>query len=143
MTGLTDVATARRTRSGPKAFALHLAEMLVAMVAGMVVLGGALEGGLALAGTGLSDAPTALAAAVMAINMTVPMVWWMQYRGHPAKHSVEMAGSMVVPTAIIIATYWLGAIQSGGVMVAQHVVMIPAMVGVMLWRYEHYSRAAA
>jgi hypothetical protein len=24
-------------------------------------------------------------------------------------------------------------------MIVQHVVMIPAMVGVMLWRYEHYS----
>ena len=143
MTGRTDAATARRTRSGPMAFALHLAEMLVAMVAGMVVLGGALEGVLALAGTSLSDAPTAASAAVMAVNMTVPMVWWMRYRGHPLRHSVEMAGSMVVPTAIIVALYWLGTIPSGGVMAAQHVVMIPAMVGVMLWRYEHYSRAAA
>jgi hypothetical protein len=143
MTGLTDRATARPARSGPKAFALHLAEMLVAMVAGMMVLGGVLEGTLALAGTSLSDAPVALSTAVMAINMTVPMVWWMHYRGHPVKHSMEMAGSMVVPTALIIAVYWQGAIPSGGVMAAQHMVMIPAMVGVMLWRYEHYSRPAA
>jgi hypothetical protein len=136
-------ATAARPRaragSGRRAFTLHLGEMLVAMVLGMVVLGGAIEGGLSLSGSSLSDAPAALAAAVMAFNMTLPMVWWMRYRGHPARHSAEMAASMVVPTAVVIALYWLEAIASGTVMAAQHVVMIPAMVAVMLWRYDHYS----
>jgi flagellar biosynthetic protein FliP len=129
-----------RTRSGPKAFALHLLEMLAAMGLGMLVLGGAVEGGLALAGSGLGDAPASVAAAVMAVNMTVPMVWWMNRRGHPARHSIEMAASMVVPTALAIALHWLGAVGSHGVLMIQHVVMIPAMVAVMLWRYEHYSR---
>jgi FtsH-binding integral membrane protein len=129
-----------RTRSGRKVFALHVAEMLAAMGLGMLVLGGAVAGVLALAGTSLSDAPAAVHAAVMAVNMTVPMVWWMHYRGHPARHNVEMAASMVVPTAVVIGLYWLGAIASDGVMAIQHVLMIPAMVGVMLWRYEHYSR---
>jgi hypothetical protein len=61
------------------------------------------------------------------------------YRGHPAQHTVEMAASVVVPTAAVVALHWLAIIPSGGVIVAQHVVMIPAMVGVMLWRYDHYS----
>jgi hypothetical protein len=128
-----------RARSGRRAFALHLAEMVIAMLLGMVVLGGAIEGALALAGASLSDAPTSLAAAVMAVNMTVPMVWWMHHRGHPVQHNVEMAASMVIPTAVVIALHWLAIIPAGGVMMAQHVVMIPAMVGVMLWRYDHYS----
>jgi hypothetical protein len=76
---------------------------------------------------------------VMAVNMTVPMVWWMHYRGHPVQRSMEMAASMLVPTAVVIVLYWLAAIPSSDVMMVQHVVMIPAMVGVMLWRYEHYS----
>jgi len=113
--------------------------MLIAMVAGMVVLGGAVEGALALVGASLSDGPASLAAAVMAVNMTVPMVWWMHHRGHPAQHNVEMAASMVVPPAVVIALDWLAVIASGSVMMVQHVVMIPAMVAVMLWRYEHYS----
>jgi hypothetical protein len=46
---------------------------------------------------------------------------------------------MVFPTTMVIALYWLTAIPSGSVMAAQHLIMIPAMVGVMLWRYEHYS----
>ena len=39
----------------------------------------------------------------------------------------------------MIALHWLGAVPSGAVLALQHVVMIPAMLGVMLWRYEHYA----
>ena len=136
MTALTNRVTAA---SRPTRFALHLGEMIVAMLAGMLVLGGAVEGVLAVTDASMSDAPIAVRTAVMAITMTVPMVWWMRYRGHPVRHNIEMAGSMVVPTAIVIAMYWLAAIPSGSVMAVQHVIMIPAMAGVMLWRYEHYA----
>jgi hypothetical protein len=136
MTALTNRVTAS---SGRTRFALHLGEMIVAMLAGMLVLGGAVEGALALTDGSLSGAPTALRTAVMAITMTVPMVWWMHYRGHPVRHNLEMAGSMVVPTAVVIAMYWLAAIPSGSVLAIQHLIMVPAMVGVMLWRHEHYS----
>jgi hypothetical protein len=132
-------ATKATPRSGLRAFARHLAEMLIAMALGMVVLGGGIHAALAPLGASLSDAPESVSAAVMAFNMTVPMVLWMNYRGHPVQRSVEMAASMLVPTAIVIALYWLAAIPSSSVMMLQHVVMIPAMVGVMLWRYEHYS----
>ena len=128
------------TRNGRAVFALHLAEMLLVMLLGMLVLGGAAEGALRLNGGGPSDIPAALHAAVMAAEMTVPMVLWMRYRGHPVRHNVEMAASMVAPTALVIALHWLSAIPSGSVLLVQHAVMIPAMVAVMLWRYEHYSR---
>jgi hypothetical protein len=135
----TTVAATARARSPWRAWSFHLAEMMIAMVAGMVVLGGALEGLLSLAGTSLSGASAAVTASVMAFNMTAPMVWWMRYRGHPARHNAEMAGSMVVPTAIVIALHWLGLVAGDAVLLIQHVVMIPAMVGVMLWRFEHYA----
>jgi hypothetical protein len=50
-----------------------------------------------------------------------------------------MGASMVVPTAIVILLHWLGAVPADAVLLIQHVVMIPAMVAVMLWRYEHYA----
>ena len=133
--GMRRVAAAG-TRSGRVVFALHLGEMLL----GMLVLGGAAEGVLTLNGASLSDLPASLHAAVMAAEMTIPMVLWMRYRGHPVRHNVEMAASMVVPTAIVIALHWLSVIPSGTVMLVQHAVMIPAMAAVMLARYEHYSR---
>ena len=75
----------------------------------------------------------------MGFSMTVPMAWWMHHRGHPARHNVEMAGSMVIPTIAAIALYGAGAIAGEAVLALQHLVMIPAMVGVMLLRRDHYS----
>ena len=133
-----DAATTRR-RSPWRAWSFHLAEMMIAMIAGMVVLGGALEGMLALAGASLDDASANVMAGIMALNMTAPMVWWMHHRGHGARHNVEMAGSMIIPTAIVIALHLLGVVAADSVLLIQHLVMIPAMVGVMLARFEHYA----
>jgi len=103
------------------------------------VLGGALEGLLALAGTSVAHASPPATASIMAFNMTAPMVWWMRFRGHPARHNAEMAGSMIVPTALVLALHWLGVVAGDSVLLIQHVVMIPAMVGLMLARFEHYA----
>jgi len=132
------IATAHR-RSPWRAWSFHLAEMVIAMIAGMVVLGGALEGVLALAGTSLADASATVTASIMAFNMTAPMVWWMRFRGHPARHNAEMAGSMIVPTALVLAVHWLGVVAGDSVLLIQHVVMIPTMVGLMLARFQHYA----
>jgi hypothetical protein len=132
-------AITAQARSPRRAFWLHFGEMLLAMLAGMAVLGGAAEGAFALAGSSLSGASAALMAAVMAFNMTAPMVAWMRYRGHPARHNAEMAGSMIAPTGLVIALHWLGVVPGDAVLAIQHVLMIPAMLGVMLWRYDHYA----
>ena len=131
---ITTAGTRRNYR-----FALHFGEMLLVMVAGMVVLGGAVAGLLALAGTSMSGASGTLHAGVMGINMTVPMVWWMRRRGHAARQNAEMAASMIVPTILAIALGAASAIADDSVLFVQHVVMIPAMLAVMLWRYEHYA----
>jgi hypothetical protein len=132
-------STTARRRSPWRAWSFHLAEMMIAMFAGMAVLGLVLEGLLSLLGASLSDAPTSVMASVMAFNMTAPMAWWMRYRGHAVRHNVEMSASMIVPTALVIALHWLGAVGADSVLLIQHVVMIPAMVGLMLVRFEHYA----
>jgi hypothetical protein len=137
MNGATELTKAARVLPrGPRVFLRHLVEMTLAMMLGMGVLAGA----LALMGARLPDAPTAASAMGMAIAMTVPMVWWMRLRGHPTRHGVEMGASMIVPTAVVIVLYWLSAVPAHGVMMVEHSVMIPAMLLVMLLRYEHYSR---
>jgi hypothetical protein len=133
--------SAARARSRRRAFVLHVGEMMAVMVAGMVVLGGVVAGALALAGTSLSGASEHVSALVMGFNMTVAMVWWMHYRGHGARDNAEMAASMIVPTGIAIALSVAGLIAEDAVMLVQHLVMIPAMVGVMLLRYDHYAHA--
>src|SRR5688572_29236688 len=93
--------TGRRLSSSMRHFIRHYVEMVVAMFAGMVVLG--VPAGWALKAFGsstsqLTDAAPALMLLGMAVTMTVPMVSWMRYRGHGWRANVEMAASMVLPT---------------------------------------------
>ena len=141
--GVDAKSVAARTRPAVRwrRFGRHLAEMVIAMMLGMAVLGGAVAGVLAVAGTSLADSAAWIQAAVMAATMTAPMLWWMQRRGHGASRSAEMAGAMIVPTLAAIALYDVGVLGSAdALLTVQHVVMIPAMVGVMLWRFDHYAR---
>jgi hypothetical protein len=129
-------------RAGSKrAFARHLGEMVLAMLLGMMVLGGAAELLFAAAGSSLSDQSGGAQVMLMGFNMTVPMVIWMSYRGHAAARNVEMALSMIVPSIVAAGLAWAGVLESAAALGVQHVVMIPAMLGVMLWRYEDYSHA--
>ena len=128
--------------SGSKrVFARHFGEMVLAMVVGMAVLGGLAELAFAGSGSSLTDQSGAFQVTLMGLSMTLPMVAWMAYRGHTATQNVEMAGSMVVPTMIAAALALAGTLESAGALELQHIVMIPAMLGVMLWRYQDYSHS--
>jgi hypothetical protein len=130
--------------SGSKrAFARHFGEMVLAMFLGMVVLGGLAELGFALSGSSLSGQAGGIQVMLMGFSMTVPMVLWMSYRGHTAARNVEMALSMIVPSVAAAALALAGVLGSGAALGIQHAVMIPAMLGVMLWRYQDYSHPHA
>ena len=122
-----------------RAFARHFGEMVLAMGVGMIALGGLAELAFALAGSSLSDQPGELQVMLMGFFMTVPMVGWMSYRDHAAARNVEMALSMIIPSVGAAVLAWAGALGSGAALGVQHAVMIPAMLGVMLWRYDEYS----
>src|SRR5215210_736117 len=108
VTSLTETPTsdASGRSHSIRRFARHYAEMVVAMVLGMVVLGIPAAAALRTAGTSSSalqaDAP-ALMLLGMAAIMTGPMVGWMRVRGHGWAASAEMAASMFVPTFAVIA----------------------------------------
>lgn len=122
----------------------HYAEMVIAMFAGMLVLGIPLEGLLQLLGTGTSDlerdAP-ALVLLSMATTMTIPMVWWMRRMGHDWRPCNEMAASMFLPTFLVMGLMGAGAMGFGAAMGLEHVLMLPAMLVAMLLRREEYSCA--
>jgi hypothetical protein len=129
--------------TSPFQFIRHYAEMIVAMFAGMVVLGIPGEWALHLAGTSThelkGDAPE-LVFLGMAVTMTVPMVAWMRFRGHDWRPCWEMAASMFVPTFGVIGAMWTGISSDfGALMVAEHVAMLPSMLAVMLLRYSEYA----
>jgi uncharacterized membrane protein YhaH (DUF805 family) len=126
---------------GRRAFARHFGEMVLAMLLGMVLLGGLAELLFAAFGSGLSDQSGGAQVMLMGLNMTVPMVIWMSYRGHAVARNAEMAMSMIVPSVAAAVLAWAGVLESAAALGVQHASMIPAMLAVMLWRYEEYSHA--
>ncbi len=115
-------------------FLRHYAEMLIAMFAGMLVLGVPAE---ALLGADeWAAAPTLLG---MAFAMSVPMVAWMRYRGHGWAPALEMTAAMFVPTVGAILLVAAGTVDTHGAMMIQHVAMFPAMLIAMLLRRDEYA----
>lgn len=133
----------RSTGTSLRAFVVHLVQMLLVMVAGMAVLSVAADAVLAVAGTSMEAQPEWLRLALMGVAMTAPMVVWMAVRGHNRARCVEMAAAMIVPTALAAGLAAAGVLSGMAAMIWLHVVMIPVMVVVMLWRYAQYARPHA
>ena len=121
-------------------FARHYLVMVLAMYAGMLALDPVYAAVATHAGyrDPWVELPV-ISAFVMAFNMTVPMVLLMLRHGHGIAPVVEMAGSMVVPTAVATGLHLLGVIPADQVMTVAHVSMFPAMLLVMLCRYREYA----
>jgi hypothetical protein len=152
MTTANDVRT-RRAQSGSTQvthggarhgrwhFLRHFLEMVVAMFVGMVVVGAAVRGVLALAGLHFPTQYPELAALEMAFDMSVGMVVWMRYRGHGWAGTLEMAGVMFAPAIALFPLLWLGVISGDSLIVVEHVAMLPLMWLAMLRRRSEYGAA--
>jgi hypothetical protein len=119
-------------------FLRHYAEMLIAMFAGMMVLGG-----LAAVLFDADDWAAEPSLLGMAVSMSLPMVAWMRFRGHAWAPCWEMTAAMFVPSVGAILLFWAGGIDIHGAMAVQHVVMFPAMLIAMLLRRDEYTHAHA
>ena len=123
-------------------FARHYIEMVIAMFVGMGVL--AVPAGMALgaADKSWSELGTAAMLLAMAVEMTLPMVAWMRFRGHGWRPSGEMAAAMLLPTFAAIGLNAAGLVESTGVLMGgEHVTMLLAMLGAMLMRPDEYTHA--
>jgi hypothetical protein len=137
---------AARPRHRARTFVRHLVEMILAMLIGMAALGMLWRAILAAFGADTSALRlhhAALVALVMAFDMTVPMVWWMRHRGHTWARGVEMAGAMFVPALLLVGLLHLGAVSGGSLIGLEHALMLPAMLAVMFWRLDEYTRPHA
>jgi hypothetical protein len=111
-------------------FVAHYLEMVVAMIVGMVALA-------PLWPTEWVARPD-VHAMTMAIDMTIAMALWMRVRRHSWPRTAEMSATMFLPFVVLLVPYWLGGISAMTVMIAGHVIMLPLMLAVMLWRRADY-----
>jgi hypothetical protein len=131
MTSTTSTPRSRRLR-----FTWHYIEMIIAMFAGMILLGLL----LGAAGLGFShERDPELAYLLMAFEMSVGMAAWMRYRGHRWAPTLEMCGAMFAPALPLFPLLWLDVIDGESLMVLAHMAMFPLMLVAMLWRRDEYT----
>ena len=125
-------------------FTRHLLEMVVAMIAGMEVLGVAIW----LLGEPPGYANLLVHYSLMGAFMSAPMVAWMRYRGHSWSDGLEMTAAMLVPMFALVfpvefgvARYVPGLTQ-GSLPLLSHVAMIGGMAGLMVYRWDRYVHAS-
>jgi hypothetical protein len=125
-------------------FTRHLLEMVVAMMAGMVVLGVALE----VLGEPPGYGNALLKYGLMGAFMSAPMVAWMRYRGHVWSDGLEMTAAMLAPMFALVLPVELGVagyvpgLSEQSLPLLSHVAMIGGMVLLMLYRLDRYAHGA-
>jgi hypothetical protein len=123
-------------------FVRRYLEMVAAMLVGMTVLGVALRGVLALAGLHYPSQDMALMTLEMAVTGSLGVVAWMRHRGHGRAATLEMAGAMVAPAAVLVPLWWLGVIAGDALLMVEHLAMPQMMLLEMLRRRAEYQGAA-
>jgi hypothetical protein len=126
-------------RPALRRFVGHYLEIVVATVAGMVVLGPAESMLLNPIGWAELLAHPEAYALVMATNMTVAIAVWMRFRGHGWAATAEMAVAMYAPFLVLFPPLWLGVLSATGLMVLGHVLMLFAIAAAMLRRRAEYT----
>lgn len=134
----TATATASRSRRGWR-FVRHYLEMTVAMLAGMLLFGGALRLGLSIADVPYSmELYPKLTTLEMALTMAAGMTIWMRVRRHDWPSTLEMSLAMLVPALAVIPLLWLRILDPMTGMTIEHVAMFALMFVIMWRRREEY-----
>jgi DJ-1/PfpI family len=126
-------------------FTRHLLEMVVAMFAGMAVLGVALA---VLGEPPGYDAHPLVRDGLMGAFMAAPMVAWMRHQGHSWTDGLEMTVAMLVPMLALVVPVELGVaryvpgLSEQSLPIFSHVAMIAGMVVLMIYRFERYAHEA-
>jgi hypothetical protein len=128
-----------RRRPALRRFVGHYLEIVLAAVAGMVVLGPAESMLLNPLGWAEVVANFEAATLVMATNMTVAAAAWMRLRRHGWAAIAEMAVAMYAPFLVLFPPLWLGVLSATGLMVLGHVLMLFAIAAAMLRRRDQYT----
>jgi hypothetical protein len=128
-------ADSSHARAGWRPLVRHYVEMVLAMTAGMLVLGTVRD----LLGLTVPFAERpALSYLLMATDMAIGMAAWMRFRGHGWAGTLEMCAAMYVP-AVLVPLVWVDVMDEMTFMVAAHTLMLLAMLAVLLRRSREFA----
>jgi hypothetical protein len=128
-----------RAPIGWAALARHFVEMVIAMVIGMVALHPVWHVGFRAVGASHALENATVMALVMATDMSLGMGVWMRYRGHSRRPIAEMSAVMYLPFILFLPAVWGGAMSGAAMLSAGHLLMLPMMLALMLWRRDEYG----
>jgi hypothetical protein len=117
-------------------FAGYFLQMMIAMAVGMFILDPVWSALLPVVAE-----RGGVYTIVMATDMAIGMAVWMRFRRHVWRRVFEMTAAMCVPFLLLLLPYWAGGISLGTLMIAGHVIMMPAMILVMVWQRAYYTRS--
>lgn len=120
-----------------RALGRHFAEMVAAMVVGMLVLE-PVRMGLASA----LDAPELggeAACMAMATEMSIAMALWMRIRHHGWGETLQMCLAMYVSFVVLFPLLWVGLLDAGVVLLVGHLLMLIAM-WILIRRHDAKDR---
>src|SRR3954470_18524615 len=151
MTPLGSQSTAASSREAQPArtpiawghLARHYVEMLITMVIGMIALDPVWHFGLQAVGASQGLDHATVMALVMATDMSLGMGAWMRYRGHAWGPIAEMSAVMYLPFALFLPAVWGGVMSGAAMLGAGHLLMLPAMLGLMVWRRDEYGHGSS
>ena len=83
-----------------------------------------------------------LSVLVVTLTMTAPMTAWMLFRRMPRRTIVEMSATMPILAVALLALGWLDVLPRGELALAEHGLMMPAMLVPMLFRPGVYTGRA-
>jgi putative intracellular protease/amidase len=121
-------------------FVRHYVEMVLAMVAGMMILSPVVGMTADVFGiTYTRDTQPTIAAVEMALTMSAGMAFWMRYRRHHRRHVADMTAAMVLPLVVLLPLTWTGVVAGSSLMMLEHVAMLPLMLVAMLRTPRAYT----
>jgi uncharacterized membrane protein len=121
-------------------FALHFAEMGVAMMLGMGLFMPVRLALTTLGYTALLDGSSIDFQAWMGAFMVAPMVMWMRVRGCGWRDGTEMGAAMLLPVAVVRVAIALGASAAlPWLSNSEHTAMFVGMLVLMLYRRDRYT----
>ncbi len=118
----------------------HFIEMVLAMAVGMAVFDEVASVLFSIFAHIDLFAYPLLFAPVMTVSMVGGMALWMLYRRHSPRSIGEMGGAMFIPLCLLIGPHWAGMLSASALLGGSMILMLPLMLGVMLYRREDYCQ---